>query len=228
VATDPQQGLDVDAVLSMLAAAAAREVAGTDVASVTVRRADGTLQTVAATEETARLMDALQYELREGPCYAAVTDRTLILVNDMTSDEQFPRYGPEAARLGFKSQLALQFAHPNRGEVAGLNLYARRPNAFDQDSVQTAEMFSGHAAVVLGYAQRAESLADAVRTREAIGTAVGIVMARYGINHTRAFEYLVRLSNDQNVKLRQIAADIVNSAEAASSEADGGEHNSAS
>src|SRR4051794_30321535 len=60
-----------DAALGSLAASAAANIPGVDFASITVQDAEG-LRTLAATDPLAEKVDALQYDLREGPCYAAV------------------------------------------------------------------------------------------------------------------------------------------------------------
>jgi hypothetical protein len=66
------------AALEALAASAAANIPGVDFASVTVRRADRSMYTVAATEPLASEVDLLQYELREGPCYADVTEQRFL------------------------------------------------------------------------------------------------------------------------------------------------------
>jgi hypothetical protein len=191
----------------MLTSAAVDNIPGAEFASVSVRRRDQRLETIAATDELADLVDRIQYELREGPCYAAVTDEAFVLVNDLTRAAHFPRYGPRAVELGVRSQLATQVAHD--GSQAGLNVYSRRPDAFDRSSVQLAELFGTHAGVVLGYARAVDTLGEAMQARQDVGTAVGIVMERYQIDRDRAFEFLVRLSSHRNIKLRIIAAEIV-------------------
>jgi GAF domain-containing protein len=201
---DPRARMHVDEALEAIAASAAENVPGADYASITVRLGDGTLETVASTSAVASDADALQYQTKQGPCYAAVTDREIVVIDDVAVDRTFPDYGPRAARLGIGSQIGLQFAHPDNRR-AGLNLYAVQPNAFDRDSLQIAEMFGSQAAVLLGYARSADTLGEAVHTRQDIGTAVGIVMERYQIDQDTAFEYLVRLSQQGNVKLRDIA-----------------------
>jgi GAF domain-containing protein len=169
--------------------------------------ADRTLRTVAATDPLAERTDAIQYGLHEGPCYAAVTRERLVLVNDVAGSSDFPRYGPRAAELGVRSQAALQLTHD--GERAGLNLYARRAKAFDPSTVQLAELFAAQAAALLDYAVQVEQLTEAVHTRTDIGTAVGILMERYRIDRKQAFAFLLRNSNDRNVKVRQLAQDVI-------------------
>ena len=102
---------------------------GVDFASITVLSADHPLHTVAATDPLASEVDALQYDLGEGPCLAAVTEQRFVLVNKVADGDPYPRYGPKAAERGVGAQAAIQLSH--HGEPAGLNLYARTPDAFD-------------------------------------------------------------------------------------------------
>ena len=98
-----------DAALETIATSAAANIPGVDIASITVHDADNRLQTLAATDPLAQKLDALQYELREGPCYAAVTDERFVLVNDLAgATPAYPRYGPRAAELGIQAQTAIQ------------------------------------------------------------------------------------------------------------------------
>src|SRR3954453_12863835 len=109
--------LGVNEALQTITKSAVRNIPGVEFASVSVRRADQTLQTVAATDDLADRLDEIQYELREGPCYAAVTDERFILVNDLQRSTDFPAYGPRAVQLGVRAQLATQVAH--NGTQAG-------------------------------------------------------------------------------------------------------------
>jgi hypothetical protein len=193
--------------LRELTRSAAANIVKVDFASISVRRKDQTVQTVAATDPVADEVDRLQYELREGPCYAAVSGDRLILVNDVSSAQDFPRYGPRAAELGVGSQLAIQLVHD--GEQAGLNLYARRTDAFDIATIQLAELFASQAARVLDYATQVEQLGEALHSRTDIATAVGMLMERYNIERESAFAFLVRHSNNRNVRLRDLALHVI-------------------
>jgi GAF domain-containing protein len=182
-------------------------IPGVDFASITLQQVDKSLHTLAATDPLAETLDALQYELREGPCYAALTEERFVLVNDVTTTTDFPRYGPRAAEHGVRAQAAVQLAH--NGERAGLNLYSRSLQAFDRSTVQFAELFATQAAALLQYAVQVEQLGEALHSRTDIGTAVGIVMERYGIDRNRAFAFLVRHSNHRNLKLRELAQQVI-------------------
>ena len=195
------------AALQALAASAVSNIPDVDFASITLRHEDRTLQTIAATDPLAERMDTLQYFLLEGPCYAAVTSDRLVLVENVGASSAFPRYGPRAADRGVGSQLAVQLLHD--GEQAGLNLYAHASGAFDQETVQLAELFATQAAAVFQYAEQVEQLSEDLHTRTDIGTAVGIVMERYDIDRNQAFSFLVRFSQRRNVKLRVLAQAVI-------------------
>jgi hypothetical protein len=194
--------------LQSLAISAATNIAGVDFASITVRRKDQTLDTIATTDDLATDLDKYQYELHEGPCYDAVTDERFVVVNDLAAvDGRYPRFGPRAVEFGVRGQAGIQLEH--NCERAGLNLYARKPDAFDQSTIHLAELFSNQAAVLLGYARQVGSLSEALQSRQDIGTAVGITMQRYDLPQDQAFGFLVRISNHRNIKLRDIAFQVI-------------------
>ncbi|QWC83942.1 ANTAR domain-containing protein [Nocardioidaceae bacterium] len=72
-----------------------------------------------------------------------------------------------------------------------------------------AKIYGAHASVALAAAREGEQLRAAVDSRHLIGLAQGILMERFDISVDRAFEVLRRYSQTRNVKLRQIAAEVV-------------------
>jgi hypothetical protein len=75
--------------LETLATSAASNIPGVDFVSSSVRNADGSLHTVVPTDPLAERADSLQYELREGPCYAAVTDERFRVLAKQVIDGTF-------------------------------------------------------------------------------------------------------------------------------------------
>lgn len=61
--------------------------------------------------------------------------------------------------------------------------------------------------------EHAEQLEQALRSSRTIGAAIGIIMASRRVTQDRAFAILTRLSQDTNRKLRDVAAELVQSAE---------------
>ncbi|GAB6984932.1 ANTAR domain-containing protein [Nocardioides pyridinolyticus] len=54
-----------------------------------------------------------------------------------------------------------------------------------------------------------EELKEALGTNRAIGTAVGIIMERYDLDAEAALGFLKRVSSQHNRKMRELAAELV-------------------
>ena len=204
---------DLDHTLERITAAAVEVLPGVHYASITVKHADGSLETVAPTDQMLFGLDAAQYELREGPCYDAAVDQLYVSSPNLAADERFSRYAAVAVKAGVRAQAGVRlFDTPKPTAQGALNLYSRDVGNFTDMSV-VSQLFAHQAAIALDYAREVENLQEAVKTRQAVGRAVGIVMERYGLNEERAFAFLARVSQTRNVKLRQVAAEMVTDAE---------------
>jgi hypothetical protein len=205
---------DLDHTLSRITTAAVEVLPGVHYASITVKHADGRLETVAPTDEMLLGVDAAQYELGEGPCYDAAVDATYVSSPNLAADERFRRYAAMAVEAGIRAQAGVRlFETPKPSAQGALNLYSRDVGSFTDMSV-VSQLFAHQSAMALDYAREVENLQEAVRTRQAVGRAVGIVMERYGLTEERAFAFLARVSQTRNVKLREVAAEIVADMEA--------------
>jgi len=170
------------------------------------------LETLAATTTLARAFDTLQSEAREGPCAAAAHRDEIITVRHAPHEQRWPTYMAKALRLGLRSQVGVSlFSDAN--DVICLNLHSTTHEDIDPGSIGVAEHFAVHAGLALGHVMSEEQLHTAIGSRTLIGTAIGIVMARYTLNQEKAFAYLVRESSRQNRKVRVVASDIVAEAE---------------
>jgi len=207
VANSLSKPSDVEQTLVRITRAALETVPGAHYVSISVRYPGGSLDTVAPTDPLITKIDELQYELREGPSYDVVTDDESILTADVRTEARWPRYGLRVAVLGIRSQLSMRLHLDTKSRV-GLNLYSRETEAFD-DPQHVAELFASHAKIALGYAQEVTELTQALATRTVIGKALGIVMERFSITDERAFEFLTRVSQTSNVKLREVAERLV-------------------
>ena len=199
------------ATLRSIVERAVEVVPGCDYSSMSLRMRGGSVQTPVSTSTIVEsVCDALQYNLREGPCLQAIWNEELYLVNDLATDERFPKWGPAAAAEGAGSILSVRL-FTNAQVMGALNLYAGKPFSFDNDDVEVAVVYASHAAVALSAAKVVTDLNTAVLTRHLIGMAQGILMNRYGINQERAFEVLRRYSSHSNTKLRDVAQSVVDS-----------------
>jgi GAF domain-containing protein len=110
--------------------------------------------------------------------------------------------------LGLRSALSLRL-RADRRRLTVLTAYARKPGAFDEDATRIGRLFTTHVSIALESATVREQLTEAMHTRDLIGQATGILMERQGIDAAAAFESLVRASQRENVKLRDLAREIV-------------------
>jgi len=174
-----------------------------DAASITTLGSRRSVTTVAHSDDRVLEADRLQYELSEGPCLDAVWTNGVYLVPDLLADGRWPRWAPEAARLGIAALMSVHlFANTRLGS---LNLYSLTRRQFEDTEVETARVVAAHASVVLAYASTTAHLWRAVDARNLIGQAQGMLMARYGLTAPKAFAVLLRYSQHHNIKLNLIA-----------------------
>ena len=194
---------DLDRTLEQITAAAVEVLPDVEFASITVKHADGRLETFAPTDAVILDLDAAQYELKEGPCYEAASDSVHVAAPYLADDARFPAYAPVAVASGIQAQAGIRLFDSPASNGA-LNLYSESAGAFE-DLTTIGELFAHQAAVALAYAREIDQLQEAVKTRQLIGQAVGVTMERFGLTDARAFGFLTRLSQDTNVKLRVVA-----------------------
>ncbi len=179
-----------------------------DEAGIMLVRGRNQIETAAATSSRVGESHSLQFVLDEGPCLDALEGGPVYLSNDVKNDLRWPAWGPAIAELGMHSVLSLRLETRTR-RYGSLNLYADRLDAFDDDDVAVASIFVTHASIALASAHNEEGLQVAIDARKLIGQAQGILMERYDLDANRAFEFLRRLSQHHNVKLREVAAWVV-------------------
>ena len=202
---------DLDKTLSQITRAAIEVLPDVEYCSITIKHADGSLETVAPTHDLLRDVDAQQYTLQEGPCYDAATETVHVIAPNLAADERFPQYAAVALAAGIRAQAGVRLFDAPKSQGA-LILYSTKAGSF-ADIESLSELFAHQAAVAIRYATEITNLAEAVRTRTTIGQAVGIVMERYQLTDERAFAFLTRLSQHRNVKLRLVAQEIVAASE---------------
>lgn len=168
------------------------------------------IRTPVATNEVLRELDEAQYELGQGPCREAIREHATVVVHDLDTDPRWPQWGRAMVdALGIRSSLSFRlFTRPDHTWGA-LNVYSTTPNGFGDDDVHQGQTIAAMAAVALARSINDEQLASALESRTVIGQAIGMLMERYGLDEDRAFDVLRRLSSQQNVKLRDLAAQVV-------------------
>ena len=208
------QEASLEDTLTTIAHTAKLSVPGFDYIGISTIDRKGNVETKAATGDLVWDLDKLQYDLGEGPCVETLRDAQVVVAPQIRHDQRWPRFVPKAVDLGLKSQLAVKLYLDNEGTLGGLNLYSTLSEDVDPDAEPLAELFAAHAAIALGHVRERENLNDALHSRKVIGQAIGLVMGRYKLNEDRAFAFLVRASSHSNIKLRDIAQEMVDQANA--------------
>jgi len=168
----------------------------------------GRLETAAATDPIVEKAEQVQWETCEGPALASITDHDSILVADTARTELWPQWGPKVAALGLRSVLGIRL-HTNGTTHGALELFSTEPGAFDAGDDAVAHILAQHASVAVATAKQEESLSQAVDARKVIGQAQGILMAHFDIDDEQAFAVLRRYSQHNNVKLRDVAQQLI-------------------
>ena len=212
---------DVQHTLQKIVDLAVETLDGCDCAGITFLKGRQ-FSTPAASSDVPRAVDAIQYETVEGPCLDAIREHEVFRTGDLGHEGRWPKFSARAQKeTGVRSMVCFRL-FVNGDTLGALNLYSRSIDAFDDQAVAVGSVFAAHAAVALSTALHDEQLEEALQSRDLIGQAKGILMAREHVNADEAFDMLRRASQRVNKKLRDIAREIAESA-TTSAPAAGGE-----
>jgi transcriptional regulator with GAF, ATPase, and Fis domain len=187
-----------------------------DEAGLLLNDGQGKLQRVASSSEEARLLELLQVQTREGPCFEAVQTGQPIMVQDIASSrDRWPTFADRAAADGFQSV----YAFPMRlreATIGGLNLFGSHPDALDEDDRVIAKALADVATI--GILQQrsihrtsilAENLQRALNTRIVVEQAKGILAERGNLPMHETFDALRSYARGHNLKLSDLAHAVV-------------------
>jgi GAF domain-containing protein len=204
----------VETSLSLLSSLATETVPGAVGAGVSVideqgRRSSG------STDARVREADDLQYELNEGPCLAAAASRELIRIDDLATDQRWPTWASAVGPLGLRAAMSSPLVVGD-GSLGAMKVYADEPGTFDSGAEQRLALFSAQAAVLVAnvrsydQAKRlSEGMRQAVRDRDVIGMAKGVLMGREGIDEDTALRLLLARSERTGSTVADAARSVV-------------------
>lgn len=203
----------VESTLEAITAAAVEAVPGAEDAGVSFVTKDGRVEARAATGDRPGALDKLQDHLGQGPCLRALREQEIVAIPDMATEQRWPRFAAAAVEHGVGSTLSLRLYVTEEQKLGALNLYAGPTHAFDEESVAVGRIYAVHAAIALAAAERETNLEAALRGRDRISQAKGILMERFKLTPDQAFALLARASSVSNRKLRDIAEQIATTGE---------------
>jgi len=200
----------LDETLDAVVHAARDTIPGFEHVGISIIHRNGRIETKAGTDQLVWELDELQYSINQGPCVDAMMSEPIMYLEDARHDHRWPDYLPKAVKKGLRAQLALRL-YNDEETLGGLNMYRTASAGISPEAIQFAELFATHASIALGRKRFEHQLAEAVASRQVIGTAIGILMQRYQITEDRAFQFLVRTSKTSNQKVRVIAQELIDS-----------------
>ena len=201
--------------LQSILALALRSIPGCHAASITVLDDQEQPSTIAATDEETYELDRLQYLLYDGPCMDAARRQQVNRWSLHEAEQRWPEFTHVAEQIGLQSYLSAGLGLAGR-RLGALNLSSHDTNGFsqlDEDLISLFTVPAAAAIVVVGRYFEARDLAgqleQALQSRSVIDQAIGIVMAESRCDADQAFATLTRASNNRNIKLRDLATEIV-------------------
>jgi GAF domain-containing protein len=201
----------VDATLDAIVAAAAQTVPGANTAGISYLEGHRKVTARAQSDPLVTEVDDLQTAAQEGPCIEVLTaGYEQVRADDLRLDTRWPRFCAGAVEHGVRSVLSYRLSVEDV-TVGVLSLFSDEPAAFDASSEIAGELFASHAAMALGGLRREQQLNLAVRRRDVIGQAKGVLMAQHGLDEQTAFATLVQYSQNTHVKLYDVAVKLLDS-----------------
>jgi GAF domain-containing protein len=175
------------------------------------------IETRVALDDVAERVDAHQYETGEGPCLEAIRTGKPMKIESVPCESRWPRFTKRAGEEGLESSYSVPLV-VHGDAVGALNLYSLSRPFTDEDE-RVAGLFAEQAAVALTNAwtyeksrQLVSHLHEALESRDLIGQAKGIIMERERCSADEAFAMLRAVSQQWNVKLREVAREFVQAA----------------
>jgi len=183
----------------------------------------GELRVMASSSEAMRVLELIEVQSQEGPCLDCYRSGQPVVNQDLAaSGDRWPRFTSEALAAGFHSVHALPMRL--RGTVIGaLNLFHVEPGEMRQADVDAAQALADVATIAI-LAHRAareahvvnEHLNHALNSRIVIEQAKGMVAEREGLNMEQAFSRLRTHARNHNLRLADIAQEVISGTLAAS------------
>jgi GAF domain-containing protein len=166
------------------------------------------LWSAAVSDEVPAVVDRIQDEVDDGPCYDTIRQQATFRTGNLSAESRWPRFARRAQEeTGITSVLSIRL-FVEADTLGALNLYSSQPDAFADDDIALASVFAAHAAVAMANEREVAQLHRAIESRDVIGQAKGILMARDHLSDEEAYDVLRRASQRLNTKLRDVAEQV--------------------
>jgi len=178
---------DMAAALGELTDTAVKVVPGAQHAGITIAGRSGDVETAAASGACAVVLSEVERSYGEGPGLAAASERRRVTIDDVTTDERWPRCcGALAEQTPIRSVMSFGLSGDANG-VGALTFCAESVGAFGDKSAVLGFLLATYTSPVLDAVRRDQQFRGALASRDIVGQAKGMLMERFGIGATAAF-----------------------------------------
>jgi transcriptional regulator with GAF, ATPase, and Fis domain len=205
---------DFEVLLDQVCRQVPRAVPGVDEATITLIT-NGTPVTAASTSDVVTTLDHDQYAIGDGPCLRASLTRTMVRVVITDAAELWPPFAKDSAAAGFGSFLSVPLAISD-SHTGAVNCYSTHSHGFADLDEKLLELYTTAITATLRMYSRYQQaqltigqMRQALENRAVIDQAKGILMALRQISADAAFTLLMEQSQNENVKVRELAIRLV-------------------
>jgi ANTAR domain/GAF domain len=209
---------DVIDLLDRLAGSSV-ELLAADAAGILLGDAESTLRVVATTNEQVEWMELLQLQAEEGPCVDCYRSGVPVSVTDLADAAlRWPQFIAALTQRGtYGSVHALPLRLRLRGQAIGtLNLFHHQPGPLPEADLALGQALADVATIGI-LAERAirrgeavsEQLQVALTSRIVIEQAKGVLAQRGELSMDAAFDRLRRYARQHNLRLSEVARQVV-------------------
>jgi GAF domain-containing protein len=192
------------------------EVLDVDAAGLMLLAPEGDLRVMASSSEAMRILELFEIQNEEGPCFDSYRSGEPVVNQDLVAvNGRWPRFAREALEAGFHSVHALPLRAHDK-VIGALNLFYEKSGEIDSVHVAVAQAFADVASIaILQYRATLESqvlneqLQQALNSRVVIEQAKGMVAQRRNLDMARAFNVLRAYARNNNLRLADVAQDVI-------------------
>ena len=207
-------GESYESVSDAICRAAVELVDGCDHAALLLRRQGRDIRAVGASDEVARKVEDIELAVGEGPCVDAVvaSEPDQHFVPKLEQSEKWPELVSRVLAVTPVRGIAGFRINQDGERIGALNIFSDTPDGLTEESLRQVLMLVAFAAVALTALHRGEEatpLRRGLESNREIGKAVGLLMALHDIDDARAFDMLAKVSQEMNIKVAEVAAQVV-------------------
>ena len=177
----------------------------------------GGLEVIASTNESSRLVEAMELSAEAGPCIETFRTGRVVSVPDISSvPDEWAAFRGAALELGFHSTHAVPMRLRDT-TIGTLNLLRNAPGSLNDDDAVAAQALADVATIGILQERAAreervvrEQLQTALNSRVVIEQAKGVVAHTNGVDVDAAFQLIRQHARSHQVSIMTVASAVVN------------------